>query len=908
MSQELKITNLRTEYKVNPLGIGTSVPRLSWEIRSSGRGILQSAYRIKCATTPEELSGTENLLWNTQKFRSGQSVHVEYRGKELTSGERIFWHVKVWDNEGNESDWSETAWWEMGLLTQADWKARWIEPVVEENIAVSNPCPYFRNEFTVKKNILSARVYITCHGLYKLTINGTKAGNEVFTPGWTSYHKRLQYQVFDVTEQVKPGNNAIGVILGDGWYRGFLVWQGNRNFYGDKLALLLQLNILHEDGSYETIISNKDWKTSTGPILKSDIYNGETYDARMEQKGWDLPGFDDSLWSTSAEKEYGYNNLVSPEGRPIRITETIKPVKRLVTPKGELVFDLGQNITGWVHFKLKGKRGEAIRLQHAEVLDKEGNFYVDNLRGAKAEDIYIFKGEGTETYEPSFTFHGFRYIKINEYTGNIAPEDITGKVIHSDFWSTGEFECSDRLINRLQKNIQWSLRGNFLDVPTDCPQRDERLGWTGDAQVFAPTACFNVDAACFFSKWMKDFTADQKSDGSIPWVVPNVIKDGAGTGWSDGYGASGWADAAVIIPWTVYQVYGDKRILEEQYESMKAWEEYMIRESGDDCIFNAGFHFGDWLSFAEYYSYNYNAPDYGYAGATTEKELIATAYFYYTTTLMNKIAAVLGKNKDVRRYADLMSGIKTAFQQEFLTSAGRLTSSTQTAYVLALSFGLLPENIISIAAKRMADDVNYFGHLTTGFLGTPLICQALTENGYPDIAYRLLFNKRYPSWLYPVLMGATTIWERWDGIRPDGTFQTAGMNSFNHYAYGAVGNWLYTSVAGIRSVENEPGYKKILIKPCITDNLDFARATFHSIHGSIISQWEKRDGKLAMRIEIPVNTSALVYIPCADVSKIYEDNKPVQQSKDIQLLGVEDERTIFEIGSGIYEFVLHSIL
>lgn len=896
----MKILYLRTEYKVNPIGVDTQIPRLSWVISSEERGVLQTAHQIKCAITPYDLSNNINLIWDSGKIYSDKSVHIEYEGKELKSGDRLFWQVKVWDNKGNESDWSEIAFWEMGLLNENDWKAKWIEPVIQENTKESTPCPYLRKEFSSKGKIKSARAYITCHGLYKLNVNGEKTGNEEFTPGWTSYQKRLQYQVYDVTSQLKTGGNAIGVILGDGWYRGYLGWQGKKNFYGDKTALLFQLNIFYEDGTEEVIISDQNWTSSTGPILKSDIYNGETYDARLEMSGWDLPGFDDSDWKYSIEKDFGFENIVASLGSPVRITETIKPVEKIITPKGELVFDLGQNITGFVQVKLKGERGSRIKLQHAEVLDKQGNFYTENLRAAKAEDTYIFKGEGIENYMPSFTFHGFRYIKIEDNKGEITIDDIRGMVVHSDLTPTGTFECSDDLINRFQNNIQWGMRGNFLDVPTDCPQRDERLGWTGDAQVFASTACFNMDCSSFYSKWLKDFIPDQKSDGSIPWVVPNVIKDGGGTGWSDGYGATGWADAAVIIPWIVYCTYGDKRILEDQYECMKGWEEYMI-EASDSYIFKKGFHFGDWLAFAEYYSYNYYAPDYGYPGATTDKELIATAYFYYTTCLMQKIASILGKNEDAERYKSIMPRIKAAFQFEFLTPSGRLISHTQTAYTLALAFDLLPKNMIKIAAKRLADDVNHFGHITTGFLGTPLICKVLTDNSYPEIAYKLLFNKRYPSWLYPVTMGATTIWERWDCIKTDGTFQTEGMNSFNHYAYGAVGNWLYSSVAGINNNPDDPGYKNIIIKPYITDKLTYAKASFHAVYGEIFSGWEIIGRDLFMTLTIPSNTKAFIYFPSQNAENIFEGNQMV---KTDHIKGIEEDRIILEIGSGLYQFTI----
>ena len=890
----LSVVNLRTAYQTNPVGIDVLKPGLSWEIVSDERKVLQTAYQIRAALSAETLNSEKNLFWNTGKKASDQSVHVSYSGPVLKSGQRIWWQVKVWDNKGRESDWSDIAFWEMGLLAESDWKASWIEPDIQEDVSASTPCPFLRKEFRLKNNIREARIYVTCHGLYQLNMNGEKVSDELFTPGWTSYHKRLQYQVYDVTKQVQAGRNAIGVILGDGWYRGHLVWEGKKNLYGDKVALLLQMKVTYENGTEEYILSDDTWKAATGPILKSDIYNGETYDARLELNGWDKTGFNDKVWSGASKKDYGKKNLIASEGPAVRITQTIKPLSKIITPRGELVFDLGQNIVGWVQLKLKSEAGTKITLKHAEVLDREGNFYTDNLRAAKAEDHYIFKGDGMETYEPHFTFHGFRYVKVEDYPGEISLDDISCRVIHSDMKPTGDFECSEALINRLQKNIQWGLRGNFLDVPTDCPQRDERLGWTGDAQAFAPTACFNMDVAAFYTKWMKDFIADQNDDGAVPWVVPMVVKGGAGTGWSHGYGAAGYADAAIIIPWTVYQVYGDKKILETQYESMKAWVEFMRKQSGDAYLFNKGFHFGDWLAYATTQS--------DYPGATTDKDLIGTAYYYYSTCLLQKIAGVLGKEHDAGDYSVLKEKIKNAFQREFMTPTGRLSSNTQTAYVLALAFNLVPENLKASAAGRLADDIRKFGHITTGFLGTPLICHVLTENGYPDLAYMLLFRKEYPSWLYPVTMGATTIWERWDGIRPDSSFQSAGMNSFNHYAYGAVGNWLYTKVAGISIDPEFPGYKHFIIKPYLTDKLSYARAEYHSVYGNIKSHWERNDDHLKLHVVIPVNTTSVIEIPAKDIRDITEGKIPVSELNEIIVKGIASDRVILYLGSGTYDF------
>ncbi|HOF93444.1 MAG TPA: family 78 glycoside hydrolase catalytic domain, partial [Bacteroidales bacterium] len=609
----MNVRNLRTEYKINPLGIANLNPRLSWRLDTEKENSLQTAYRIKVASTPEALKRNQ-LVWDSGVVSSDRSVFVEYQGPQSVSGQRLYWQVTVWDNQGNQATSGETAYWEMGLLTSGEWKAAWITPGWEEDTSQSNPCPFFRKEFDVKKRVAKARMYASALGLYELYLNGEKLGKDYFNPGWTTYSKRIQYQVYDLTALLKQGRNALGAIVGDGWYRGFFGFQGERNLYGDKAGLITQLEITYEDGSKEWILSDPSWKSGKGPLLKSEIYHGEFYDARLEIPGWAEPGFDDSKWEKVTILNQSNEVLVPTEGEPVRITETLKPVKKFVTPRGELVFDFGQNLVGWVRFRLKGERGQTIVLHHAEVLDQEGNFYTDNLRVAKAEDVYIFKGEGIEEYEPRFTFHGFRYLRVSEYPGEISLDDVEGRVVHSDMEKIGEFECSDPLINRLQQNIQWGLRGNFLDVPTDCPQRDERMGWTGDAQAFAPTACFNMNTGAFFTKWMKDLQLDQKDDGNVPWVVPNVLEGGGGTGWSDGYGGTGWADAAVIVPWTVYQSYGDVQILENQYESMKAWVEYMIRHSGSRYIFDYGFHFGDWLSFAEYYTYNYNAPDYGYAG------------------------------------------------------------------------------------------------------------------------------------------------------------------------------------------------------------------------------------------------------------------------------------------------------
>jgi alpha-L-rhamnosidase len=575
------------------------------------------------------------------------------------------------------------------------------------------------------------------------------------------------------------------------------------------------------------------------------------------------------------------DRLVAPQGVPVKAIQEIKPVKLLTTPKGETVFDMGQNMVGWVRLKVQGKKGDQVTLKFAEVLDKEGNFYTDNLRSAKATNTYTLKGEGEETYEPRFTFFGFRFVKLENFPGTPAMDQITGVVIHSEMASTGNFSCSDPLINKLQQNIQWGQKGNFLDVPTDCPQRDERLGWTGDAQVFSMTAAFNFDVAAFYTKWMKDVAADQFPNGRVPHVIPDVL-NGEG-------GSTAWADVAIIVPWTMYRIYGDRRILEVQYPSMKGWVDFMKERAGADHLWTGDNHFGDWLAFASDRS--------DYTGATTEKDLIATAYYCYSSTLLSKIAAILGNQEDATAYAALADKIKKAFNAEFVSPNGRLVSHTQTAYALALAFDLLPVQLAPKAADYLAEDVKKFKHLTTGFVGTPLLCETLSSHGYEDLAFMLLTRKEYPSWLYPVTQGATTIWERWDGQKPDGAFQSVGMNSFNHYAYGAIGEWLYSYVGGIRIDIEKPGYQHIILSPHTGGGLTYVNTAFNSMYGEIQSNWKLEGDDFIYEVVIPANTSATVTLPQAKAEELTINSKPADQ----ELTQLENGISV-ELGAGKYQF------
>jgi alpha-L-rhamnosidase len=550
------------------------------------------------------------------------------------------------------------------------------------------------------------------------------------------------------------------------------------------------------------------------------------------------------------------------------------------------VYDMGQNMVGWVRIKVKGNRGDHVILKFAEVLDKEGNFYTDNLRKAAATDEYILKGGEEETFEPHFTFHGFRYVKLEQFSGKPGLKSITGVVIHSDMAQTGTFACSDSLVNRLQQNIQWGQKGNFLDIPTDCPQRDERLGWTGDAQVFAPTAAFNFDVAPFFSKWMVDLAADQLPDGKVPDVIPDV-RSGRGT-------STAWGDAAIIVPWTLYLAYGDIRILENQYASMKAWVEYMHQRAGEDHLWTGDAHYGDWLAFATTKS--------DYPGATTDKDLIATGYYAWSTNVLAQIAAITGRTGDADKYNELNRKIKQAFVHEYVTPAGRLVSNTQTAYALALLFGLIPEELVSKSASYLAEDVQKMTHLTTGFVGTPLLCKALSDNGYAGLAFMLLMRKEYPSWLYPVTQGATTIWERWDGQKPDGSFQDVSMNSFNHYAYGAIGDWLYRYVAGIENDPKAPGYKHFSLHPHPGAGLTHASASLKTLYGTIKSEWKLENGSMTYSCSVPPNSSATVIFDHSEAKNMVLNNLPLSKN-GVTEISENNQKVKIELGSGNYIFV-----
>ena len=886
----LGVSDLRLEYLENPVGIDIARPRFSWQLVSDRRGTMQAAYQVEVAGSESALSRGSGLLWDTGKITSDQSVFIEYGGPAVASRTRYFWRVRVWDETGRVSRWSPVAFWEMGLLGPDDWSGQWLGPAPSPGDSLPSPSPYLRRSFRVNGRVRSARAYVTALGLYELHLNGQRLSNEYFTPGWTAYKHRLQYQTFDVTALLRPGENAIGAILGDGWYRGYLGFFGNRNNYGARLALRLQLEIRYQDGRTERVVTDDGWKLATGPILTSDVYRGETYDARLERTGWSEAPYDDHGWVAVTPVDPPAAGLVAPVSPPVRRVRELKPVAFFKAPSGETIFDLGQNFTGWARLRIRGPAGSTVTLRFAEVLDRDGNLYTDNLRNASQTDRYMLKGDGDEVYEPHFTFHGFRYVGVAGAAGPVDTGTITGIVVHSDLRRTGELVTSDSMLNRLQENIVWGQGSNFLDVPTDCPQRDERLGWTGDAQVFARTAAFNMDVSGFFAKWLGDMAADQDPSGSVPWVIPNPL-GGDSTRFA---GTAGWADASVIIPWTMYLTYGDRRLLERQYPSMRAWVEYARRQAGPDHIWAPGWQFGDWLAF--------HSDDPSYPGATTGTDLIATAFMAHSADLLARAAAALGHSADAAEYREFFRAVREAFVREFVSPAGRVGGATQTAYALALQFGLLPDSLVASAASRLAGDVHAHGtHLTTGFLGTPYLLHVLSRNGYSGLAFDLLDQRTYPSWLYPITRGATTMWERWDGIRPDSSFEDPEMNSFNHYAFGAVGDWLYRNIGGIDLDPDAPGYRHARIAPRVGGGLTSARASLETPYGALSVVWKLEGGTFTLDASVPANTTATVTLWNARLDLVSESGHPITGVPGLRARQ-EGSDVVAEIGSGRWRF------
>ena len=770
--------------------------------------------------------------------------------------------------------------------SSVSWTAKWIASTIRGGPRTAAPAPYFRKAFRLDGPVKSSVLHITALGLYECEMNGKVVGDHIFAPGWTDYNKRVYFQSYDVTSLLSKGENAIGVILGDGWYSGHLA-QHDRGLYGERPQLLAQLEITAKDGSVMRVVSDSSWKTTTGPILESDLIMGETYDARRELGAWSSGKYDDSAWLPIEMADDPKISIERSAGPPVHRKETftVKDADAMKIPGRPdcRIYDFGQNLTGRVRLTVKGVAGTRIILRHAEVLDKDGSIYIENLRTARATDSYTLKGEGTEVWEPRFTFHGFRYAEIRRAgpEEGFALEKAEAIVLHSDTPRTGTFKCSHKLLNQLEHNILWGQKGNFLEVPTDCPQRDERLGWTGDAQVFVRTAAMNADVAAFFTKWLVDVDDGQTADGAFSDVNPNTMGCGS---------VPAWADAGVICPWTIYEAYGDCRVLQQHYASMQRYIDFCQRRSTPEMLPPEKFHcFGDWLSIK----------------ANTPKEVICTAYFAYSTRLTARAAEALGKTEDATRYRELFEKIKASFNRAYVAEDGRIKGDTQCCYVLALAFDLLDEKKQELAAKYLIEDIEKCDwHLSTGFIGTKDLMLVLSKIGRNDVAYRLLHNDTFPSWGFSIKHGATSIWERWDGWTPEKGFQDPGMNSFAHYSFGAVYQWIVENVGGIRT--DGPAYKRIVIAPQPGGRLTWAKVGYRSIRGPIDSDWKLDAGRLLMDVTIPPGATATVRVPAAKAADVTEGGQTLNAVEGLKFLRMDSGRAVLAVESGTYHFVSSS--
>lgn len=876
----------------NPLGFYDATPTFSWKLPVNTQVTRQAAYQIVVASHPDLLPDNADL-WNSKKQESNQSTWVNYTGAALTSRQSVFWQVKYWSPEHKESEWSATHSFELGLLHNSDWKAQWVglntakDSIRGTNNTLIHKPQYLRKSFEVPNEATSARLYITAKGVFDVSINGKNVSDDAMSPGFTSYDKRIETLTYDVTDLIASGQNAIGVELASGWYSGRLLWGTTPWDNTISPKVLAQLEITMSDGSKKLITSDNSWKGITnGPLEFAEVYDGEIYNANMEIPNWTSPTFNDNAWTpVSVSPLIGTVNL-EPK-RHTAVKDKIKLVTQELTEKnGTAIFDLKQNMVGVPLVTVPMRKGDTLKIRFAEMLAPDGTFYTKNYRSAHSTDYYIAAKDGAISYKPKFTFHGFRYVELSGYDTTKQPTKnwVTGIVQYSDFDDNGTFTSSHDKLNQLQSNIVWGLRGNFLDIPTDCPQRDERLGWTGDAQVFGPTSMFNADVYKFWASWMQSVREAQLENGAIPWTVP----DSRG----NKIASSGWGDVCTIIPWKIYMRTGDVGFLEDNFEMMERWVAHH-EEMSNDYISNM-MSFSDWLQ---------PYPENGNNTGDTSRNLIGTAFFAHSAKLTAHAAAALGKKAEQAKYEALYQTVANAFDKTYFDETGAVKDvpETQTSYLLALAFDLLPES------KRKGAQTNLLrklkdadNHLRTGFLGTPLLSQVLDELGEIDLMYQLLFNETYPSWFYSINQGATTIWERWNSYSKDDGYNPKSMNSLNHYAYGAIGEWMYERVAGIAPLE--PGYKTIKIAPQLGQPLTSASASLETSYGKVASSWKIADKSLHLDITVPPNTTAQVLIP-GDISNDLLLNGAVITNNDhIQIIKTGTDFFELLVQPGNYNF------
>ncbi|MFI7483353.1 family 78 glycoside hydrolase catalytic domain [Kocuria sp. M1R5S2] len=829
------------------LGIAEERPRLSWWVDAPADW-QQKAYEV------EVRDAADRSIASLHGPVEGQeSLYLPWPGPALEPRQGVVVRVRVRGADGDPSPWSDPHLVERGL-TAADWTAVPVSSARPEDPESDRRPSILRREFSVGVGVVRARVHVTAHGLFELELNGQRVGEDALAPGWTVYDQRLRVFTYDVTQRLRAGTNALGAWLGDGWYRGRLGFNGgNRNLYGSDLSLLAQLEIDYADGSRQILATDDQWRSAPSPILFSGIYDGETFDARQVPAGWSEPGFDHSAWEGVSIRERDVSTLVAPDGPPIQHMLTLTPVSVERKEPNRVILDFGQNLVGRLAIRASGIPGETIVMRHAEVL-QDGELCVRPLRLAEATDRYTFATDDVESWEPRFTYHGFRYAEVAAPPAVLDALEVEARVYHSAMERTGWFECSDADLNRLHENVLWSMRGNFVDVPTDCPQRDERLGWTGDIQVFAPTAMTLFDATGMLSSWLKDLSAEQWDDGTVPWYVPVVPGREM---WTPIRPGAAWGDAAVLTPWDVWFASADRAVLERQWSSAKAWVDLLERRAGEDRLWTGDFQLGDWL--------DPSAPPDDPAEAMTDRDLVASAYFSWSARHLAKTAQVIGRQGDADHYARLADEVAAAIRNRYLDKDGRLAQESQTGYAMLICMDLVDGDLLAVAGVRLRELVEAADHrIATGFVGTPLISEALTRTGSHDTAYRQLLERGCPSWLYPITQGATTIWERWDSQLEDGTINPGQMTSFNHYALGAVARWMYSTIAGLEPIE--PGWRRTRFQPRPGGGLTWARASHQSPYGLVAIEWSLDHGRLSVMTTVPTGATAELVMP--DGSKV----------------------------------------
>ena len=873
----MKLIQLQCQGHNNPIGIGDS-PFFSWILESEESAVIQVSYHIVVKDAGE-------VAWDTGVVQSSKTAYVEYDGQALKSCTQYTWQVTVQDNYKNS--YTESAVFETAILFADDWKAHWvISPLYKKAIKKGSPAVLFRKVFKLKGEVSKARAYATCHGVYRLTVNGERPDNREFAPEFTVYEKSLCVQTYDITRILQKGENVLGMEVADGWYRGSTTKQTYPG-WDSSFACIWQLLVTYINGTQETIYSDQYIKVATGAIAASDLFSGEIYDDNLRQKGWDTTDFDDSTWKSGEQGQYGYKALVPQHGEPVRPILTL-PVKQIInTPKGEMVLDFGQNIAGRLKVSINIPKGKVVTFEHSETLDREGNYY-NNIQGINQKDCFNSAGEAV-LFEPSFTFHGFRYVRVTGIP-EVRKEDFTAVVLSTDETWINTFECSDSKINRLVENTRWSQRANMLSIPTDCPQR-EKMGWTGDMTVYAKTALMNQNLTGLVSRWLESLAYAQQPDGQVPSIAPlpdfykmiskltNVLLGGS---FKD-IGSSGWGDAAVVVPWELYLATGNTTILEKQYKSMKGWVEYVRKQAAtrrpkkgaltDDIeqyLWDTGFHFGEWLI--------PSATKHGSMSPAVRKSAkdgrhyIAPVYFYTSCKTLADTAHILGKTADAKEYSKLAEKIKSAYQASMVLPDGLLRIDVQGAYALALGAGLIPENLRQQSANRLAELIHQNDDkLDTGFLPTPFLLDALSDNGHTALAYTLLRQNQRPSWMFEIEKGATTIWENWNCEDAQGNVQAISMN---HYAFGCVADWIYRMLGGI--VRTSVGYSEFRIQPQPDGILTWGKQSYESPNGIIVSEWRKENGKFYLHTRIPCNTKAIITLP---------------------------NRQMYPVGSGVYDYV-----